>query len=449
MRKIILAVLLFCVSTKAIAQWSDAYLPEDENLVDAGLGMAWIDERSFYSIGLYPNLSIGKVGIGLGIRLLYDSRTGELRREDWDSFYDYARILRYVRYGRKGDPFYGRVGALHLARLGHGFIMNYYSNQLDYDGRKIGLALDVDFGTFGFESLTSNLGRLEILAGRGFVRPLYSSRVPVLRNLGFGASLATDVDPDVRRSTEDGVTVWGVDVELFLLRSKLLSLMVYADHSEIVDYGNGRAVGVGTELDVLPGFLKVGLNVERRFLGEAFIATFFDPFYEVHRHSTMGELSAYYETLGGDPAAVPDVYQPVDESMPIGKKQLLPMMTGKRRSWYAALYAELLRLVRVMGFYDRVDGRDASGRMHLYAGLSQSVPFLALDASYDKYGMDAFGDIFTLDYRSMARVGVGYKMMPFLLLYVDYVWSFQWDEELSQYKPQERFQPRIAFRYRF
>ena len=208
-------------------------------------------------------------------------------------------------------------------------------------------------------------------------------------------------------------------------------------------------MGIGVEHDLIPGVLDVGLNLERRFLGDSFIANYFDPFYEVLRYSTMGELMAYYEYLGGDPSGVPGIYQPVDESESISKKHLLPMMTEKRRSWYAALFADVLSLVRVMGFYERVDGREESGRMHLYAGLSQSVPFIAFEASYDKYGMDSFGDIFTLDYRSMARLGVGYKMMPFLLLYVDYIWSFQWDDALGQYKPQERFQPRIAFRYRF
>ena len=449
MNKLVLFILLLSLSTTVFAQWMDHFVPQEENVLDAGLGMTWIDSQGYYLISLNPDICIGKVGIGLGINLLYNTNTGKLRNEDWDSFYDYARIIRYVRYGRKGDRFYSRVGALDLTRLGHGFIMNYYTNQLDYDERKIGLVFDVDFGKFGFESLTSNLGRLEILAGRGYFRPLYTSKIPGVKNLGFGASIVTDIDPDVHRSTEDGVTVWGIDVELPIIKSRLLSLMLYADHAKIVDYGSGQTVGIGVEHDLMPGVLDVGLNLERRFLGNSFIANYFDPFYEVLRYSMMGELMNFYEYLGGDPAGIPAVYQTVDVDDPISKQLLLPMMTGKRRSWYTALYANVLSLVRVMGFYERVDGRDESGRMHLYAGLSQSVPLIAFEASYDKYGMDSFGDIFTLDYRSMARVGVGYKMLPFLLLYFDYIWSFQWDEDLGQYKPQERFQPRIAFRYRF
>jgi hypothetical protein len=32
---------------------------------------------------------------------------------------------------------------------------------------------------------------------------------------------------------------------------------------------------------------------------------------------------------------------------------------------------------------------------------------------------------------------------------MDYIWNFVWDAEKQQYKPQERFQPRLAFRYPF
>ena len=83
------------------------------------------------------------------------------------------------------------------------------------------------------------------------------------------------------------------------------------------------------------------------------------------------------------------------------------------------------------------------------AELSRSIPFVALEATYDKRGIRNFKDIRTLDYRSVARLGVGYKIKSYLLFYVDYIWSFEYDEKLQQYKPQERFQPRLAFRYNF
>ncbi len=73
----------------------------------------------------------------------------------------------------------------------------------------------------------------------------------------------------------------------------------------------------------------------------------------------------------------------------------------------------------------------------------------AMEAVYHKQGMDKLKDIFTLDYRSIARVGIGWKIKSFLHLYMDYIWHFEWDAGIGQYKPQERVQPRLAFRYPF
>ena len=137
-----------------------------------GVGMAVIDDQTYFTINLHPDVAIGKLGIGLNINLLYNSQTGELRPEDWNESYDYARLIRYIRWGHKRDPFYTRVGILDAARLGHGFIMNYYTNEASYDARKIGLELDMDFGSWGVETVTSNMGRLEIIGGRAYVRPL-------------------------------------------------------------------------------------------------------------------------------------------------------------------------------------------------------------------------------------------------------------------------------------
>ena len=67
-------------------------------------------------------------------------------------------LLDIFRYGLKNDPFYARLGALDYATLGHGSIMYMYNNRPSYDSRKIGLEFDVDFTTFGFESVYGSFG---------------------------------------------------------------------------------------------------------------------------------------------------------------------------------------------------------------------------------------------------------------------------------------------------
>ena len=446
-KKILVAVFTF-LTGNLFAQWSGYYITKG-NEMDAGLGMTWIDNQAYYTISFSPDISIGKFGIGLGINLLYNTKTGKIRSSDWDSGYDYARIIRYLRYGHKGDKVYSRVGALDAARIGHGFILNFYNNQLNYDERKIGLSLDVDFGYFGFESLTNNLGRLEVIGGRVYFRPIYGSQIPVLKNFAMGASYVTDLDPDSWKGTRDGVSVSGADVELPLIKSNILRMLLYADYAKIHGYGSGKTIGFGTDFNALAGFLKLSFNVERRFMGKKFIAPYFGPFYEILRNTTLGELVEFYRSIGGDSLGIPQEFLNVVGSIPVNKKMLLPMITEKRNGWYASLYVDILHLIKGLGSFQMMDNQKNSGILHLGARSSDSIPFVSMEATYDKWGIGNFKDIGTLDYRSLALVGVGYKIKPYLLLYLDYLWTFQWDEDLRQYKPQERFQPRLAFRYNF
>ena len=421
----------------------------DQSEMDAGVGMAFIEGQSYFAFTLYPDISIGKFGVGLGVNLLYNTETGKIRSKDWDSGYDWARLIRYLRYGRKGDSFYTRIGALDAARLGHGFILNYYNNQLNYDERKLGLVLDLDLGAYGFESLTNNLGRTEVLAFRGYYRPLWESQIPVLKRLGFGGSFVTDRDPDSRTSTDGNVSEWGLDVELPLIKSNPLDMTLYADHAKINSYGSGQAVGLMTHFSALWNWLALSVNVERRFMGKEFVASFFGPFYEMYRYAPIEDLEDYYLSIGGSSDGIPEKFMADSTGMysHLSKYELLPMMTEKQRGWYGALLFDFFHIVKALGSYQKIDKLDHSGILHIGAGLSQDVPMFDLEAAYDKRGIEKGKDVFTLDERSVARVGIGYKLKPYLLLYMDYIWTFEYDKDKDRYEPQKRFQPRLAFRY--
>lgn len=425
------------------------------NALDGGLGMTWIDNQAYYNISFQPDVSFGKFGIGLNINLLYNVNNGKFYSQDWKNHStgktDYLRVIRYLRYGHKGETVYTRVGALDAERLGHGFILDFYNNQMVYEDRKAGMTLDIDFGLFGFESLTNNLGRAEVFGARGYIRPLHSSEIPVLKNLAFGASYATDLDPDSWRATKnDEVSEYGVDVELPVIKSSIFTTMLYADYAKIKahdrSYGSGQTIGVRTDFNTLWGFLGLTANFERRFLGKEFIAGYFGPFYEILRYTTIGEAINFYESIGGSQAGIPDYLLPILNNIPVSQSMLLPMMNEKRNAWYGALDLNFFKLVHVIGSYQKVDQTGNSGLLHFGAGLSQNIPLLTADATYDKRGIGSFKDIRTLDFRSVARVGVGYKIKPYLLLYLDYIWTFVWDAEKGLYKPQERYQPRLALR---
>ena len=107
MKKIIGVLICLLMVSSGFAQWYGYYPTYDDvNELDAGVGLTWIDNQAYYSISFQPDISIGKFGIGLGINILYNSDTGKIRSEDWNSSSDYFRLIRYLRYGRKGDSFF-------------------------------------------------------------------------------------------------------------------------------------------------------------------------------------------------------------------------------------------------------------------------------------------------------------------------------------------------------
>ncbi len=442
-RTVLVFLMVLCLAGLSAAQYYDGglgYRGDQKGVFMGGVGFTRIEEggesKNYVSIGFRPELSFGKFGVGLNINLLYDTDNGGIRSKDWDSGYDYLRMLRYLRYGHKLDPFYGRVGTLDAARLGHGFVVNYFTNEASYDNRKIGLEFDLDFGMFGFETIASNVGRSELMGTRGYVRPLHAMKIPIISRFAVGASFARDFDPDAWSNSDDGVSVYGFDLELPLIKSQVFNTMLYFDYAKISGYssvekksrgfGSGTAVGISSGLGNLLGLMEISARVERRWLGKEFIASYFDPFYEVQR----------YQTLGADT---------------LHKADYLLGITEETKGVFGELYGNVLgNKIRLLGMLERLDDQPKSGRMHLSADAPDVIPVLAAHATYDKMAIETVGDVFTLDANSVARLGLGYKIKPYLIAYVDYIWTYVETEAGSRsYRPQERIEPKLVFSYNF
>jgi hypothetical protein len=88
--------------------------------------------------------------------------------------------------------------------------------------------------------------------------------------------------------------------------------------------------------------------------------------------------------------------------------------------------------------------------LHLGADAPDAIPTVAAHAIYDKMNIESFGDVFSLDNRSIARLGLGYKIKPYLIMYVDYVWTFSEKTPGSkEYETQKRIEPKLVFSYQF
>jgi hypothetical protein len=386
------------------------------NFFDGGLGVTWINGVSYMTVSLSPEFSFGEFGVGLRLDLLFNTQDNfKFRTVGWEDASSIARAIRYIRYAHKGAPFYARLGSLTAARLGHGFQMWYYSNEAEYDNRKFGLALDLDFGPAGMESVTSSLAKLEIIGGRIYVRPMYYTEIPVISNLEFGATLVSDRDPDNNSETDDDVTVWGLDVGLPIIKSSIFQTTVYFDYSKFIDFGEGRVVGINFGFPDVLGLVSLEAKLERRWLGEQFIPNYFNTLYELERG-----LPAGYD------------------------KRSILAETASSKGLFGELSGNIGGIFRLLGSFQKQDGISHSGIMHLEARLVELLPNIRLLAYYDKTNIETFKDALTLDIFSQAVAEVGYKAYGFLWVSLRYRWNFI-ETSPNVYEPQERFEPRVSF----
>lgn len=427
MKNALSKLVIFLLCSMAFSQNIDPFNQEQASSFNGGLGMTWIDGTAYTTFTIAPELAFGKLGIGLNIELYFNNSEGfKFRKESWDKGAGILRMIRYLRWGVKHDPLYIRVGSLQAATLGHGFILGYYSNEANYDQRKIGLAFDMDFNRFGFETISNNLGNLEIIGGRVFYRPLYTTGIPILKNLEFGASYVTDVNPDNSKESKDAIYEWGADIGLPIIKSKFFTTTLYGDYAKINDYGDGTAVGIMATMPNLIGLLGIHAKLEKRFLNDQFLPNYFNTLYELERQAIN---AADYDL------AVSGL---------LTKKDLLASST-KTEGIFGELAGHILGKVRLVGNYQQLNSVKNSGILHLEARSAELVPGFQLKYTYDKVGIETLKDARTLDYRSVAIAEIGYRTYKYILVALQYRWNFIYDEAKGEYKPQERFQPKISF----
>ncbi len=124
--------------------------------MDAGFGAVTIDGQLYNQIALRPDISIGKLGIGLDM-VIYMDQDGNIRTEEWDEYKDIIDKFMYVRWGQPGDPLYVRVGTLENVVLGQGLFMNGYSNMMQYPSvRKTGHHIGFKLGNIGIENVIAD-----------------------------------------------------------------------------------------------------------------------------------------------------------------------------------------------------------------------------------------------------------------------------------------------------
>ena len=133
--------------------------PKPKKPVNLGLGVgsATIDGKLYNQIALRPELSFGKLGLGLDLPIYIDNE-GSIRKDEWDELSDIVDKFLYIKWAEKSDPFWFKWGSLNNVTLGYGGLLSGYSNMMEFPSvRKVGINTGIAFGNFGTELFLSNL----------------------------------------------------------------------------------------------------------------------------------------------------------------------------------------------------------------------------------------------------------------------------------------------------
>ncbi|MBI5529559.1 MAG: hypothetical protein HY897_24805 [Deltaproteobacteria bacterium] len=272
-----------------------------------------------------------------------DNPTWSLRSRDWDEPTDFAKIIRFVQYGRKFDPLYVTATTVFASTLGHGFLMRRYIPNVMMDQKKLGLQFDYNHDYAGFESTVSNLMGAPVIGVMPFVRPFaWFKSSDVLNSLSLGVTFITDTDapvtvkrdkanfPEFTTGINDGsnyylrfpygkpvvgdsnvletetemIYAYGIDAHIKVVKTKHVDIKPYADISFLNFGGKGLTTGVQWRFNLGEKYRSFfNIRTDFRVFDPNYEPTYFDSFYEVQRfqyvipdRSDLNYARGYYPT---------------------------------------------------------------------------------------------------------------------------------------------------------
>ena len=212
--------------------------------LNAWIGTINIDSNVYAHWVFTPQFTVGKLGIGLYIPAIFSPDVGFFGFNEWynhdewdfrdlqDIVHDSLLKFHYIRYGEKGDPFFFKIGGIDDLTLGHGFIVDSYSNMVYFPKeRSMGMQFDLDTERFGFETLIADFSRFQLIGGRIYTRPM-----GMVLPFAIGLTAVRDrpvpaISPNYMQ--EPNIFVFGADAEMPISRSDAFGLKVYADGATV------------------------------------------------------------------------------------------------------------------------------------------------------------------------------------------------------------------------
>ena len=414
---------------------------DQQNGLGALLGYTKIGDQEFVGMRIQPEFNFGKIGFGVDIPLMFNLQTGKFRKDEFKDGIAWLRCVRYVRYGvKKRDPFYIRVGDLTGSYIGYGILVDNYSNSISFDKRKLGISYDILIGNMvGIEGLYSDVSAASnLFAIRPYIKPFGRTRIPIIRTMDIGATYVTDHDntrilPNKdntgdkdtiqNKFIKDGMNAWALDAGVMPISNAFMQLKVYvqygnlmknnskllqdsinkhvrlpgvsdADSARMVNYdaSSGISVGVSLKLKAMENMFRLDARLERLWFKKYFMPQFYNASYEYGKDAKLFALT----NTDGKKGIYGSLSITAMEKVMIGGSLMIPDNVSDIAPAFVTIDFDASRL------FEKI----------------------VVQGEYIKGGLTNLSDALKLDERSLMSARVAYRMYKFLVVGLDYKWTW-------------------------
>ncbi|MCY1019380.1 hypothetical protein [Pyxidicoccus sp. MSG2] len=216
---------------------------------------------------------------------------GYLRREDWDELSDAGQVVRMLRIGQEGRPFFLRVEPFVDETLGRGYLVNRYINVLSPDYHPAGGTVTFVKGAVRAEVLASDVLAARIFAAEALLDIGRMASEDAKRFDRYLVRLSAAHDAGRAGGTTPTMTLASVGGDVALYKGERLRTWALLGGGARFSEGHtpdfGGLLGIAMEGQTSSG-TQLSVTLQGRKQGGTFRFGMFGPDYELGRFSGVG-----------------------------------------------------------------------------------------------------------------------------------------------------------------
>ncbi|MDH4128379.1 MAG: hypothetical protein OEV44_06475, partial [Spirochaetota bacterium] len=276
-----------------------------------------INHEPFIQFLFIPEFTFKKINFGMGFYLPLElSNNNKIRSVEYNSYQGILSKIYYFQYGDlEKSPISFKLSEIEDYTLGHGLIINRYSNNLFFpEIRKLGTQINISASGIHFNGILGDVSTQSVAGGRLSVKlgELAKIQSDILKSLDVGVTSITDFNPksqDIirsennykhkiirRRGSDRFLMVFGGDLSLTFLNN---SYFIFGVHGEFAKINiSGEGIGYGIQGTILPKILALNYKFQFRHFLNSFSPSYFNSFYDAFRYTKIDSIGSQTAKLG-------------------------------------------------------------------------------------------------------------------------------------------------------